>query len=33
VHQLSDFEFKFNNDANGDYSLDPAFYWIRFISM
>lgn len=30
IHKLEEFEHAYNNDEVGDYSLDPAFYWIRF---
>lgn len=31
IHNVYDFQKKYNNDVSGDYALDPAFYWMRFI--
>ena len=30
VHSVEEFERAYNADEAGEYSLDPAFYWIRF---
>ena len=31
IHNVHDFEDKYNKDCAGYYALDAAFYWIRFI--
>lgn len=31
VRAVEDFETLYNEDVKGDYALDPALYWIRFI--
>ena len=33
VHELEHFQSKYNTDKTGDYELDPAFYWIRFLGI
>lgn len=30
VYSVEDFERAYNSDKDGYYTLDPAFYWIRF---
>lgn len=30
---LEDFQSRYNADIKGDFELDPAFYWIRFLGI
>ena len=32
-HTLEDFQRRYNTDDKGDFEIDPAFYWIRFVGL